>query len=89
MTLISSRAMNRLNRKSADFSKISGPGFTPASKKTTIIIAVSASPGTPSASNGIIADAGTALFAVSEAISPSGDPWPKRFGSLDRPRAVA
>ena len=87
-TLIINSALNRLNKKSGWFSKISGPGFIPASKKTTIIMAVSASPGTPSASNGIIAAAGTALLDVSDAIKPSGEPCPKRAGSLDKDRAV-
>ena len=30
---IKKRAMNKLNKKSGAFSKISGPGFIPASKK--------------------------------------------------------
>ena len=67
---------------------MSGPGLIPASKNTTIIIAVNASPGTPSAKRGIIAAAGTALFAVSDAINPSGDPCPNRVGFLERARAV-
>ena len=67
---------------------MSGPGLIPASKNTTIIIAVSASPGTPSAKSGIIAAAGTALLAVSEAINPSGEPCPKRVGFFESPRAV-
>ena len=71
---INSNARNKLNKKSGAFSKISGPGLMPASKKTIIIIAVNASPGTPNASNGIIAAAGTALFDVSQAIRPSGAP---------------
>ena len=82
------RAVKRLKRKSELFSKMSGPGLIPASKKTTIIIAVRASPGTPSARSGIIAAAGTELLEVSEAIKPSGAPWPNLSGVLEKARAV-
>ena len=86
--LTKNKAENRLNKKSGLVSKISGPGLIPASKNTTIIIAVSASPGTPSANSGIIAAAGTALFDVSEANNPSGDPCPNLAGSFEIARAV-
>ena len=86
--LINKSAIKRLNKKSGAFSKISGPGFIPASKKTTIIIAVKASPGTPNASSGIIAAAGTALLDVSHAIKPSGAPYPNFDGFFDKLLAV-
>ena len=61
----------------------SGPGITLCTMKTDSIIAVSASPGMPSASRGTSAAAGTALLAASEAISPSGAPLPNRSGVFE------
>ena len=47
------------------------------------IIAVSASPGMPRARSGIIAAAGMELLADSEAIKPSGAPFPNFSGVFD------
>ena len=65
-----------------------GPGMKLCTMKTASIIAVSASPGMPSASSGTRAEAGTALFAVSQAIRPSGAPLPNRSGVFEKRRAV-
>ncbi len=61
--------------------KRSGPGTTLCTRKTASIIAVSSSPGMPSASIGISAAGGTALFVASETMMPSGAPLPNLWPS--------
>ena len=66
-----------IQTRSPELTKISGPGSMPWIWKMPMIIAVSAPPGRPSAKSGIIAAPVAALFAVSEATTPSSSPLPK------------
>ena len=52
-------------------------------KKHSAFPAVKASPGMPNAKSGIMAAGGTALFAASDAIKPSGEPLPNSSGVFD------
>ena len=65
-----------------------GPGVRPWIVSAPIMMAATASPGTPSVSIGIIAPPVTPLFPPSEAATASGLPLPNSSGCLDIPRAV-
>src|SRR4030042_2344722 len=60
-----------------------GPGCIPWIMKAAIIIAVVLLPGSPSESRMVMEPPVEALFAHSEAISPSMAPWPNFSGSFD------
>ena len=77
-------AENTTQTRSALVMNTSGPGCMSCIWKTPTIIAVSAPPGKPSASSGIMAAPVAALFAVSDEMTPSSLPLPNSSGVFDQ-----
>ena len=96
MVLVSSQPISRIDRlakniaentthtRSALLMNTRGPGSMSCIWNTPTIMAVSAPPGSPRASSGIMAAPVAALLAVSEEITPSILPLPNSDRSLDQ-----